>query len=250
MTNSLVSIIMPMYNAEEFIKDSIHSVLKQSYSNWELLIIDDCSTDRSKQIVFEYIKKSKKIKYLKHKNNLGVSEARNTGIKNSRGRFIAFLDTDDIWTPKKLEKQIKFMRDNNYIFTYTSYYIVDENNNKTGKDLKAPEKLNFENLLKGNNIGCFTVIIDKKEISEIEMPKIKHEDFATWLDILSQGYTAYGLDEKLGYYRKSDNSLTANKFYSSIWTWNIYRKYLDLSFIRSSYYFFYYIWNSLNKHFL
>lgn len=250
MKNPLVSIIMPMYNAEKFIRQSIESVLKQTYTNWELLIIDDCSTDQSKKIVFEFINECKKIKYLKHEENLGVAEARNTGINNSNGRFIAFLDTDDIWKSKKLEKQIKFMINNNYVFTYTSYGIVDSNNNKLGRQMNIPRKLAFKDLLKGNNIGCFTVIIDKKEINNIKMPHIRHEDYATWLNILKKGYVAYGIKEKLGYYRKSKDSLTSNKINSSIWTWNIYRKHLKLSFLKSSYYFFFYILNSVNKHFL
>jgi len=248
--NNLVSIIMPVYNANGFIDNSIKSVINQTYKNWELLIIDDCSTDGSSEIAYEYSCIYENIKYYKHEKNEGVAVARNTGIENAEGKYIAFLDSDDFWDFEKLEKQIKFMEDNNYYFTYTSYEMVDKKGDQLHKVIKPPKKLDYRKLLKGNNIGCFTVVINKEEIDFISMPKIKHEDYAAWLKILKTGYIAYGLNEKLGFYRITDDGITSNKFSSAIWTWNIYRRYLNFSLLKSSYYFGFYILNSINKHIL
>jgi len=250
MNENKVSIITPLYNSEDFISQTIESVLAQTYKNWEMIIIDDCSTDNSVKIVKEFQKKEDRIKLIKLKKNLGVAKARNKGIQIATGKYIAFIDSDDCWNKLKLEKQIKFMKNNNYYFSYTSYEIIDHKGNKLGRKVEVPSKMDYKTLLKGNNIGCFTVVIDQDEISSIKMPQIKHEDFATWLNILKMGYQAYGLKENLGYYRKTDNGLTSNKVNSAIWTWNIYNEYLEFSFIKSFYYFFFYIFNSISKHFL
>src|SRR6056297_1310805 len=250
MNSSLISIILPMYNAKKFIDMSIKSVIDQTYNNWELIIIDDFSNDGSSEIARKYSFVYNNIKYFKHIRNKGVAAARNTGIKKARVTYIAFLDSDDFWVSKKLERQIRFMEDNNYYFTYTSYEIVDEEGQKLNKIIKVPEKIDFNNSLKGNNISTFTVIININKIGFVNMPEIKHEDYAAWLNIFKKGYTAYGLKENLGYCREPHESLTSNKFKSAIWTWNIYYKYLNLSFIKSSYYFMHYILSSINKHIL
>jgi len=160
MNSSLISIILPMYNAKKFIDMSIKSVINQTYNNWELIIIDDFSNDGSSEIARKYSFVYNNIKYFKHIRNKGVAAARNTGIKKARGTYIAFLDSDDFWVSKKLERQIRFMEDNNYYFTYTSYEIVDEEGQKLNKIIKVPEKIDFNNSLKGNNISTFTVIIN------------------------------------------------------------------------------------------
>lgn len=250
MSQPLVSIVLPMYNSIEFIEKSIKSVVNQEYKNWELLIIDDCSNDGSSKIAYKYSNNYKNITYYSHKVNKGVAVARNSGIKKAKGKYLAFLDSDDLWHPKKLKEQINFMEDNDYYFTYTSYEMIDEQDSQLHKIISAPKKIDYKKLLKGNNIGCFTVVINKKEIDLISMPKIKHEDYATWLNILKRGYIAYGLKENLGFYRKTDEGITSNKFNSAIWTWKIYRGYLNLSIIKSSYYFMFYIFNSINKHIL
>src|SRR6056297_2156713 len=183
MNSSLVSIILPMYNAKKFIDMSVKSVINQTYNNWELLIIDDCSNDGSSEIARKYSFVYNNIKYYKHKINKGVAAARNTGIEKARGTYIAFLDSDDFWISKKLDRQIRFMEENNYYFTYTSYEMVDEEGKTSNKVIKVPEKIDFNTSLKGNNISTFTVIININKIGPVYMPKIKHEDYAAWLNI-------------------------------------------------------------------
>jgi glycosyltransferase involved in cell wall biosynthesis len=250
MNNELVSIILPLYNAEKYISETIRSVLQQSYKNWELIVIDDCSTDKSQKIVKDFQRNENRINLIHFEENKGVSEARNKGIEIATGKYIAFIDSDDYWKNSKLEKQINFMKDNNYYFSYTSYEMIDHKGIKLGRKVEVPEKLDFNSLLKGNNIGCFTVMIDRNEINSIKMPKIKHEDFATWLNILRRGYNAYGLKENLGFYRITSDGLTSNKLNSAIWTWKIYKDHLEFSFLKTSYYFLFYIYNSISKHLL
>lgn len=250
MNNSLISIIMPVYNSEKFIEKSIKSVLNQDYNNWELLIIDDCSTDKSSKIISTYSNKYKRIKHFKNEQNKGVSKSRNFGIKNAKGDYIAFLDSDDIWYNDKLSKQINFMKNNNYVFTFTAYEIIDENGKQKNKIIKASKEINYKKLLKGNNIGCFTVMIDKKIMENFLMPEIHHEDYATWLKILKKNYKAHGLNKILGAYRKREGSLSSNKVISSIWTFKIYKNYIGLSLFKSSYYFIFYIYNSIKKYML
>lgn len=248
MKEKLVSIIMPVYNSEKYIKDAIQSILKQTYDNWELIIVDDCSTDNSSKIINEFCENNNRINRFRFKKNKGVSKARNYGIEHSNGDFIAFLDSDDFWKENKLKSQIEFMLKNNFAFTYTSYTLVDQNEKKI-KDIIVDKNVNYSQLLKGNIITCSTVILNKKIICDISMPQIKHEDYATWLDILKSGVKAYGIKEPFVYYRKQNNSITANKFQSALWTWNIYRKHQNLSLIKSLYYFINYSFKGLIKHY-
>ncbi|SHI53241.1 glycosyltransferase family 2 protein [Lutispora thermophila] len=247
--SDLVSIITPCYNAEKYIKDTIESVLNQDYYNWELIIIDDCSSDNSKLIVEEYMKIDKRIKLISLDRNSGVAVARNTGINAANGRFIAFLDSDDLWYSNKLSKQVYFMKKNNYYFTHTGYELINNEGVRLNKVIRIPEELNYEEMLKGNSIGCLTVMLDRSVLKKIEMPNIKHEDYATWLDITKSGIIAHGLDENLALYRKSKNSLSSNKLKAALWTWNIFRNRQKLSFIKSIKCFSLYIVRSLKKHF-
>ena len=138
--NDLVSVIMPSYGSEKFISKSIDSVLLQTYDNWELIIIDDCSPDESNKIIKEYLSKDSRIKFVKLEKNSGAAVARNKGIEIAKGRFIAFLDSDDLWLPEKLEKQISFMKDNNLAFTYSSYMLVDETDKNIGEFIIKPKR--------------------------------------------------------------------------------------------------------------
>lgn len=247
--NNLVSIIMPMYNAEKYIASSIESVLSQTYALWELIVIDDCSSDKSLNIVKVYAKKHKKIKLLCLKKNQGVAQARNEGIKMACGRYIAFLDSDDVWLPKKLEHQIEFMYKKQAAISYTQYRQFTNNIDSCGKLIDVNEKINYQNLLKGNIIGCLTVMIDRNFVTEIHMPSERHEDYITWLNILKKNVYAYGLKQDLARYRKSLNSLSGNKFKSLLWTWNIYRRVENISLLKSIWYFSHYIINGIKKHF-
>jgi teichuronic acid biosynthesis glycosyltransferase TuaG len=246
--SELISIITPLYNAEKYIKDTIESVINQDYENWEMLIVDDCSKDRSKLIVEKYMELDKRIKLISLENNMGVAFARNIGIKSASGEYLAFLDSDDLWKPNKLSVQLDFMKQNNYAFTFTGYEMINDEGIKLNKIIKAPAKLNYRKLLYGNQIGCLTVMLNKKKIGDIEMPAIRHEDYATWLNIVKGGITAYGLNENLALYRKANSSVSSNKLKSAIWTWDIYRKYQRLSSLNSLKCFIMYVYFNMLKH--
>jgi len=233
MVEDLVSIITPVYNTERFITDTINSVLNQTYQNWEMLLVDDCSSDNSAEIVKKFVEQDARIKYIKLDKNAGVANARNVGMKKATGEYIAFLDSDDMWDANKLTKQIKFMKDNKYHFTYTAYEIVDPEGKPLNKAVGVPTEVSYKDLLKQNIIGCLTVVVKSHVIKDLEMPKLKHEDFAFWLSIIKKGTVARGLNENLAKYRKLDDSLSANKFKTIGWMWNIYRKHEKLNLIES-----------------
>ncbi|TQQ83941.1 glycosyltransferase family 2 protein [Peptacetobacter hominis] len=246
--NNLVSIITPMYNAEKYIKDTIESVISQEYKEWEMIVVDDCSTDGCTEIVKKYSNKDSRIKYIRSEKNGGVSKARNLALKNASGRYIAFLDSDDIWSPEKLSRQIDFMKKENATISFTSYELINEDNERIGKIISVPEKVDYKTLLKGNIMGCLTVIIDRENLDqEIKMSGYRHEDYVLWLSILKQGYYAYGLNDVLAFYRKTPESLSGNKMKSAMWTWNIYRNVEKISLIKSIYYFINYAVNGIKK---
>ena len=229
----LVSVIMPAYNAEKYIEDAIESVLAQEYPDWELLVVDDCSTDRTRNIVQKYVTADKRIRLISLRENRGVATARNTALQKANGRYIAFLDSDDMWYPGKLARQTSYMKENNVAFTFTAYEWIDETGNRLGKRLRARARVDFNALLGGNPIGCLTVMLDREKIGFFEMPDIRHEDYATWLHLTRRGFVAYGIDECLALYRKSKQSLTFNKLKSAVWTWKIYKDYLDMTLVSS-----------------
>lgn len=248
MKENLVSIITPMYNSERYIVSTIESVLDQTYKNWEMIIVDDCSTDSSSEIAKSYSEKDERIKYIRTEKNAGVSNARNVALKMATGSFLAFLDSDDTWEKEKLEKQIDFMKKNEYVITFTAYELMDENSNKIHKEIMVPESVDYKTLLKGNVLGCLTVIIDRKKLGfEIKMSGERHEDYVLWLSILKKGVKAYGLNEVLAVYRKSSNSLSGNKFKAAKWTWNIYRNIEKIPLPKAIYYFINYAINGIKK---
>jgi glycosyltransferase involved in cell wall biosynthesis len=244
-----VSVIMPAYNAEKYIMESISSVIKQTYPLWELLIIDDGSQDATREIVKRYMQQDQRIKLIEMNKNIGVAQARNCGIENAKGEYIAFLDSDDIWLPQKLEWQIAFMQENSIGFSYTQYRQFEKNVEKSGKLINVEECIDYKLLLRGNAIGCLTVMINRAYIPRIYMPSCKHEDYATWLNILRTGIFAYGLKKDLARYRKTKNSLSRNKFKSLLWTWNIYREIEGLNVYWSIYYVIVYALKGIKKHF-
>ena len=200
-TNKLVSVIMPVYNAEKYLEETLDSVLNQTYEDIEIICVDDMSSDGSRDILGKYKEKSKKIKTIYLTENAGVANARNVAIQNAEGRFIAFLDSDDVWLPEKISRQINFMLDNQYEFTFTSYRFIDADSNLMNTIVKAKRELTYNKLLKHNAIACLTVGIDRNYVNDIYMPKTRHEDYAAWLRILKKGYKAYGLNELLALYR-------------------------------------------------
>ena len=248
MNEPLVSIITPVYNAERFLSETIKSVKNQTYEKWELLLVDDCSKDNSVSIIKEFQKSDHRIKYIKLEKNSGASVTRNTGIKNAKGRFIAFVDSDDIWEPNKLEIQIKYMLDKKLGFTFTSYRYMKENGTKTNKVAKAPKKINYNGLLKNTIIGCSTVVVDRKIIGDILMHLEKKGQYtATWLMILRSQEYAYGIEEVLVDYRLVGNSLSSNKIKALKRTWNTYRNVEKLNIFKCTYVFCFYVFNAIKK---
>lgn len=246
--DDLVSIITPVYNAERFIEETIKSVQAQTYTNWEMILVDDLSSDNSESIIKKFQKQDDRIKYIKLKENSGAAVARNTAIENARGRYIAFLDSDDLWKYNKLEKQIDFMKSNNYGFTFTSYELMNEDGCNLNKIVKVPNKINYDGLLKNTIIGCLTVVIDRKLVGDFRMPLLrKGQDTATWLKILKSYEYAYSLKENLANYRLVEGSISSNKIGALKRTWNTYRKVEKLSLIKSIYVFGHYTINAIKK---
>ncbi len=246
--DDLVSIITPVYNAERFVAETIKSVQAQTYTNWEMILVDDVSSDNSEKIIKEFQEKDNRIKYIKLKENSGAAVARNTAIENARGRYIAFLDSDDLWKSNKLETQINFMKENKYGFTFASYELMSEDGNNLNKVVKVPQKINYDGLLKNTIIGCLTVVIDRNLVGDFKMPLLrKGQDTATWLKILKNYKYAYGINENLANYRLVKGSISSNKIGALKRTWNTYRNVEKLSLIKAWYVFSCYVINALKK---
>ncbi|OFL80821.1 MULTISPECIES: glycosyltransferase family 2 protein [Fusobacterium] len=221
----LVSIITPLYNSEKYIEETIESVLNQAYKNWEMLIVDDCSKDNGVKIVNEYVLKDKRIKLFRNKKNLGGAETRNEAIKKAKGKYIAFLDSDDLWKKEKLILQIEFMEKNDYTFTYTQYERIDEKGKRLKLLSKIPKIITYKEMLKINPIGCLTAIYNQEKLGKIYLPNIKiGQDFALWLEILKVSKLGYGLEENLANYRYRISSLSKDKKKKLFCIWEIYRK--------------------------
>lgn len=229
----LVSIITPTYCCEEYIEQTILSVINQSYQNWELLIIDDCSTDHTVGIVEKYKSIDSRIKLTILKEKGGASIARNRGIMDAQGRYISFLDGDDLWTTDKLEKQVKFMQENSCYFSYTNYYILGES--ESPKIFCSPKSIDYSNMLKCNRIGCLTVMYDTSVIGKKTIPKIdKRNDYALWLTILRTGVKGYLFDEPLAYYRSHQGLSRGGKHKLIKYHYKVYRYVLKYNKITSS----------------
>lgn len=249
-TDELVSIIMPAYNAEKYIADSINSVKDQTYRNWELIVINDCSSDKTVEIVEELASKDERIHLINNKKNFGVALSRNRGIREATGKYIAFLDSDDLWISDKLEKQIAFMDYQGINFSFTNYQKFDSETGKRTKVMRGPDVMSADDVLGDTSIGCLTVVINQQAVGKFYMPDMKHmEDNATWYEILKKGNKAYRIDEILALYREGNQSLTANKFDSAVQQWNVYRHYFAFGRIRSIMLFASYAVKAVKKHY-
>jgi len=245
-----VSIITPLYNSAPFIADTIRSVQDQTYTDWEMIIVDDCSTDDSVNIVQSFIEQDSRIKVIRLAQNFGPAVARNTAIEAAIGRYIAFLDSDDQWKPNKLEKQIKFMIDNNYSFTYTDCDVIDEEGRFKGIASAKPY-VSYSDMLKNNYIGCLTAVYDRKKLGKMYMPILrKRQDWALWLSILKKVPKAYSLSESLSIYRDRSKSISSNKIEMFKYHWQLYRNIEEFSLVNSSFlllrYLFYYFMRKLS----
>lgn len=241
----LVSVITPLFNAEDWLKTTVLSLQEQTYTDWEMIIVDDLSTDNSYQIAQDLAATDNRIKVFQLDINGGASLARNKSIELAKGRYIAFLDSDDLWHPEKLEKQITFMQKYDHVFTYTAYEKINEDS-VPFQIMGVPEKVNYHDLLKTCVIGCLTVIYDTEKLGKVYMPiNTRREDFATWLKILKKVDYAYGINEPLAQYRVYAEQSSSKKISMAKENWRLYREIEDLGLLRSSYYFMHYAFAGL-----
>lgn len=236
MNYPLVSIITPTYNSEKFINETIKSVVDQTYKNWEIIIVDDCSNDKTCEKVIEWTKKDKRIKLIKQKRNLGAADARNVALDNSSGRFIAYLDSDDKWYSEKLSKQVEFMIEKNCGFSCCSYEVIDSYGESKNKYVYMKDKLDYMGFLTNNLLQTVGIMVDLNIVdrSKLVMPQMRRrQDAATWLQVLKSNHKCYGIKEVLAQYRRVEGSLSSNKIKAVRAIWYLYRDVEKLSFIVS-----------------
>jgi len=242
----LVSIVTPAYNSQDYIQETIQSILNQSYTNWELIIVDDCSTDDTVNIINSFT--DQRIKLHKLKENSGAAIARNTAIGKATGDYLAFLDSDDVWVMDKLKKQVMFMQHHDCAFSFTGYELMNEDGKLLEKYVPVPYVMTYEKLLKNTIIGCLTVMLDRNKIGDQYMTNIRAgQDTAFWLQLLRQGFTAYGINEPLSHYRMVADGISGNKFKALKRMWKVYRKVEEIPLIQSSWYFINYGYNAVKK---
>lgn len=230
----LVSIITPAFNSAQYISDAINSVQNQTLKNWEMLVVDDASTDNTANIVHSYSRNDVRIKYIGLETNQGPSVARQKGTIQAKGRYIAFLDSDDVWYESKLERQIKFMQDHNCAFSCTAYEQVDEVGRPLGKVITPPQKADYNRVLLDCPVGNSTVVYDTKILGKCFGPDIKNrEDYGLWLKILKKENFVWGIRDILSKYRVRKKSQSRNKFKLVIYQWILYRDFEHLSVFRS-----------------
>ena len=232
-----VSVVMPVYNTRRFLRESARSVLTQTKADLELILVDNNSTDGSDEIIEELGASDDRVVCLSCEKP-GAAPARNMAIKHARGRYIAFLDSDDLWLPEKLERQIAFMEKNSYVFTHTYYEKISMDGEKRIKVVERPAKLSYEDLLRSNQIGCLTAVYDSDALGKKPMPDIKaRQDYGLWLDILKNQHAAYCVPEVLAKYRVNmSGSLSSNKYANVRHNWELFRNVEGMSVIRTAYY--------------
>ena len=249
--NYLVSIITPSFNSEKYIKDAILSVINQTYQNWELIIIDDCSTDNSLSIVKSFSRNDSRINYYKNKTNSGAAVSRNLGLEKSLGRFVSFIDSDDIWFPEKLDLQINFMLDNDYIISFTSYGLIDNQGNFLNKIIRSVKEIDYKGYMKNTVIGMSTSMIDTSKTDSFKFINIRtRQDTYLWITLLKRGLKAHGINSVLANYRVRNESISSNKLQAAKRVWFLYYSLENLGYFRSLYFFSFYLFNAVKKRFL
>ena len=237
----VVSIVTPVYNVEKFIEETMDSVRAQTFQDWELLLVEDGSKDHTADIISAYLERTQehRIQLILMEQNGGAARARNRGVKEAKGRYVAYLDADDLWEPEKLEHQLTLMQEKGAAFSFTGYEFADENGKGLGKIVKVPETIDYKEALKNTTIFTSTVMFDLRQLTkeELEMPQIKSEDTALWWRVLRTGHLAYGLNENLVKYRRAGKSLSSNKLEALRRIWNLYRKAEGMSIPSSAWHF-------------
>lgn len=245
-SDGLVSVITPAFNCERFIGDAIESVLAQTHTDWEMIIVDDCSTDRTMAVVKRF--EDPRVRYYRMEKNVGAAEARNYALGQAKGRYVAFLDADDLWKPTKLRVQLDFMKKSNIGFCFTAYEMARGGKSKV---IEVPRTLTYAQFMKNTIIGTSTVVIDRHFTGDVRLVNVrKDHDSMTWAKMLREGITAYGLNENLATYRKVRGSISNDKLSAAKTHWRNCREVEGLSFWRCLYYFTFYAANALKKHYL
>lgn len=238
--NPEVSVIMPLYNNQKHIEKSIHSVLSQTFKHFEIIVVDDCSSDDSVSIVKRLAEEDPRIKLYHMEENGGAAAARNVGVEKASGRYIAYLDSDDLWKEHKLDVQVAFMKKNQYGFSCASYEVIDMEGNSLDKKVRMKKALDYKGFLTNNLLQTVGIMVDTDIVNKdlLYMPSLRTgEDAATWLQILKAGKKCYGVKEVLGFYRRVPNSLSSNKFKTAWGVWYLYRKVESLPLLFSFYIF-------------
>lgn len=245
----MISIVIPCYNSQKYIAEAINSVINQTFEDWELFVIDDCSDDNTALIIQKMANEDRRIRYLKtNKPSGSPSLPRNIGVKEATGRYIAFLDSDDIWMPNKLERQLKVLESNsNVAICFSNYEKMAESGKRHNRIVKAPVITTYKHLLKGNVIGGLTAIYDTYKVGKMYFQKHPHEDYILWLHILKKGYIAQNTNTVEALYRVRKQSLSSNKFKALLWQWSIYRNIENINILGTMFYFLNYVLKAIRK---
>ncbi len=248
----LVSIITAVYNCSDYIAEMIDSVINQTYVDWELLIVDDFSSDGTNEIIIDYVKKDNRVKIIKNESNLGAGLSRNKAIEFAAGKYIAFLDGDDIWANQKLEIQINLMEKNDWEFSHTSYGYISESGKKIKKTFHVSKHpVGYNHLLKKTEISCLTAVYNQDKIGKYYMSHHRRkQDYALWLKILKDGYFSNPIDHELAYYRQRSGSATSKKYKLIINHLVFLKDTQGLSIISSMYYTIYWIFNGIIRYYI
>lgn len=231
----VVSVVMPAYNTEKYIREAVSSIENQTLRDWELLVVDDCSTDQTYEILQKLAQEDARIKIIRNQTNCGAAMSRNIAFSQCSGKYVALLDSDDLWEPEKLEKQVICAEKTGADIIYCSYSIIDECGRKKSPDFIVPEHTDFNSMLKKSTISCSTALLKSKLVAQFQFPThMYHEDLAYWLELLKNGANAAGVTEVLASYRITPGSRAFNKVQSAMNRWKIYTEYLGLPTVRST----------------
>jgi teichuronic acid biosynthesis glycosyltransferase TuaG len=240
LDSALVSIVTPAWRAAAFVGKTIESVLAQGYPHWEMLVVDDCSPDDTAAVVDSYAARDPRVKLIRQPQNGGAAMARNAALEAARGRYVAYLDSDDLWLPGKLERQLAFMREENAAFTFTGFRRISQHGDVVGRQVHVPRRLTYRALLKNTAIATSTVVIDRELAGPLRMTKTYYDDFVMWLEVTKRGIPACGIDEDWMRYRVVAQSISRNKTNSAKQVWLTYRNVEKLNPLHSAWCFAHY----------
>ena len=244
----VVTVVMPVYNSQQYLTESLSSVLSQTLVDFELIAIDDYSSDSSLLILESYASNDARVRVIGLDQNSGPAVARNVGIREAKGRYIAFIDSDDIWLPNKLAIQLELMQSTQSAIVFSSYSLIQEGQRGSGAVVCAPAKVTYPMLLKSNYIGCSTAMYDTKKVGKVYMPEIRfRQDYGLWLRILRNGHAALGVSEPLVRYRVRKESVSSNKPRAALYHWKVLRAESNTPLPMALYYFVWYVVLALKK---